>query len=170
MNMRLAHPVLFVTFLVTLPCFVFLLFCSGFLPVAGMAVLAARFVATLQPGVLLLLIPLMVEGVAYVVALHLIARAVVRRLPSDPRRARVAIGWIVAGCLLSTALPIQAFDCMDGHSVTRCSALQMYFGWLRARAPGETLYSGAQCGEGRTSRSRGSSVVHWRGKRSPGAQ
>jgi hypothetical protein len=36
---------------------------------------------------------------------------------------------------------------MDGHGVKRCSALRMYFGWMRSRAAGTSLYVDARCGD-----------------------
>ena len=69
--------------------------------------------------------------------------------PTGIRAIRVPLlaSALLAGCLVLTALPINAFDCMDGHPVTRCSALRMYFGWTRSRPAGTSLYTEAQCGD-----------------------
>jgi len=53
----------------------------------------------------------------------------------------------LAVCAIWTVVPINTFDCMDGHPATRCSALRMYFGWLRETKPGTSLYSEAKCGD-----------------------
>lgn len=134
-------------FIVAVPCFVFLLFCSGFLPIGAMAVLAGRLMATRDPGALVLLVPLVLEAGVYVFALNKLAHVVTRYVHRDRRRARAVLLTLLVGCLAWTVLPVNTFDCMDGHGVKRCSALRMYFGWMRARAAGTSRYVDAQCGD-----------------------
>lgn len=129
------------------PCFGFLVFCSGFLPVGAMAVLAVRFFSLRDPGGLIFLIPLALESALYLFLLNKLAHRVTRIIQRDPKRAMVFTLVFLAACVAWTVVPINTFDCMDGHPVTRCSALRMYFGWLRETKPGETLYSEAMCGD-----------------------
>ena len=149
MTSTLAHRLLFATLLLTAPCYLFLIFCGGFLPVGAMVVFASRLAMSgLALAAIAFAIPLLVEIGVYAYLLHLATRAIVQRLPADPEANRLAIALLIVGCLATTALPLNHFDCMDGHGPTRCSALLMYFGWMRTpQVPESTLYSGARCGD-----------------------
>jgi len=147
MTAKAAKNAILAGLIVACPCFVFLLFCSGLLPVGAMAVLAGRLVASRDPGALVLLVPLMLEAGIYVFVLNKLAHVVTRYLHPDRPRASAVLLTLLAGCLASTVLPVNTFDCMDGHGVRRCSALRMYFGWTLRRAPGTSLYIDAQCGD-----------------------
>jgi len=140
---------LFTTLLLTVPCYLFLVFCAGFLPVGTMIMFVAQL-ATSGPDLaaIAFAIPIFLEAGVYAFLLRLLSLAIIRRLPSDPRKRRGVVALIFAGCVASAALPINLFDCMDGHGPTRCSALRMYFGWMRTpQVPESTLYSGARCGD-----------------------
>jgi hypothetical protein len=147
LEVRATKNVILAGLVVALPCFVFLLFCSGFLPVAAMAVLAGRLVESGDPAALVLLIPLILEAGIYLFVLNKVAYVVARYVHRDRRRPRAVLLSLLAGCVAWTVLPVNTFDCMDGHGATRCSALRMYFGWMRSRAPGTSLYVDAQCGD-----------------------
>jgi hypothetical protein len=134
-------------FIVAFPGFVFLLFCSGFLPVAAMAVFAGRLVASRDPASLALLVPLVLEASLYVFLLNKLANVVTRYVHRDRRRGGAILLTLLIGCVAWTALPVNTFDCMDGHAAKRCSALRMYFGWMRGRPAGTSLYVEAQCGD-----------------------
>ena len=131
----------------TFPCAGFLLFCSGILPVGAMAVLIVRFFSLRDPSGLIFVVPLALESALYLFLLNKLARGVTRIIQRDPQRAMIFIFVFLAACAIWTVVPINTFDCMDGHAVTRCSALRMYFGWLRETKPGTSLYSEAKCGD-----------------------
>jgi hypothetical protein len=134
-------------FILAFPCLVFLLFCGGFLPVGAMAVLAGRLVASRDPGSIVLLAPLVLEAGIYVFLLNMLARVVARYVDRDRRRAGTMVVTFWLGCLVWSALPVNTFDCMDGHPAQRCSTLRMYFGWMRSRPEGTSLYVDARCGD-----------------------
>jgi len=144
---RATKNVILAGFIVAFPCFVFMVFCAGFLPVGAMAVLAGGMVDSGDPAVLILLVPLILEAGIYVFLLNKLALFVARYVHRDRRRGGPILIALLAGCLVWAALPVNAFDCMDGHGVTRCSALRMYFGWMRSRPPGTRLYTDARCGD-----------------------
>jgi hypothetical protein len=133
--------------IVACPCFVFLLFCNGFLPVGAMAILAGKLVASRDPGVLVLLGPLVLEGGIYVFVLNKLAHVVTGYLHRARWRTGAVLMMLSAGFLVSTMLPVNAFDCMDGHSLKRCSALRMYFGWMESRAAGTSGFVDPGCGD-----------------------
>lgn len=58
----------------------------------------------------------------------MLAYRVTRIIQRDPKRAAAFLLVFLAACVVWTVVPINNFDCMDGHPVTRCSALRMYFG------------------------------------------
>ena len=139
---------LFVTLLLTVPCLLFLVFCAGFLPVGAMIMFVAQLATSGDLVSIAFAIPTLLEAGVYAFLLRLLSLAIIRRLPSDPRKRRGVVALIFAGCVASAALPINQFDCMDGHGPTPCSALRMYFGWMRTpQVPESTLYSGARCGD-----------------------
>jgi hypothetical protein len=145
-RVRVTKNAILAAFIVAFPCFVFLLFCSGLLPVAAMAVLAGRFLASRDPAALVFLVPLILEAGIYVFVLNKLAHVVTRYVHRDRRRTGAVLLVVLTGCLW-TVLPVNTFDCMDGHGVKRCSALRMYFGWMRSRAAGTSLYVDARCGD-----------------------
>ncbi len=146
-TLRVTKNAILAGLIVAFPCFVFLLFCKGVLPVAAMAILSGRFLATRDLAALTLLVPLVLEAGVYVFILNRLARALARYAHRDARRAGAVLLVVLVACLAWTVLPVNTFDCMDGHRVKRCSALRMYFGWMRGRAAGTSLYTGAQCGD-----------------------
>src|SRR5262245_43939895 len=112
-----------------------------------MVFLSGRFLATRDLAALTLLVPLVLEAGVYVFVLNRLAQAVARYAHRDARRAGAVLLLVLVGCLAWTVLPVNTFDCMDGHGVKRCSALRMYFGWMRGRAAGTSLYTDARCGD-----------------------
>jgi hypothetical protein len=104
-------------------------------------------VASRDPGVLVLLVPLVLEAAIYLFVLNKLAQVVSRYLYREGRRTRSVLLTLMAGCLVWMLLPVNSFDCMDGHGVTRCSALRMYFGWMRTRSPGTSLCVDSRCGD-----------------------
>jgi hypothetical protein len=132
---------------VAFPCYVFLLFCNGVLPVGAMAILAVRLILKRDPAALILLIPLVLEAAIYLFVLNKLAQRITRHVHRDSSRTRILVLAFLAGSIAWTIVPINAFDCMDGHPLTRCSAFRMYLGWLRQTVPGSTLYQRARCGD-----------------------
>ena len=131
----------------TFPCVGFLVFCNGILPVGAMAVLVVRFLSLRDPGALIFVIPLALESALYLFLLNKLAHRLTRVIQRDPKRAMIFMCVFLAACATWSVVPINTFDCMDGHAGTRCSALRMYFGWLRETKPGTSLYSEAKCGD-----------------------
>jgi len=108
---------------IAVPCPVTLLFCSGLVPLATLAGVIGVTVASapLTDG-LIVLTPLAVEGTLYLWLMRWIAARLVRR--SRPR----TLAFVAAALLILAATPVYFFDCMDGHTVTRCSVVDMLRG------------------------------------------
>src|SRR5262245_50278107 len=83
---RTTKNVILAGFIVAFPCFVFLMFCAGFLPVGAMAVLAGSLVDSGDPAALVLLVPLVLEAGIYVFLLNKLALVVARYVQRDRRR------------------------------------------------------------------------------------
>ena len=96
---------------------------------------------------LVLLVPLILEAGIYVFVLNKLAGVVAGYVYRDHRRAGAVLLTLLVGGVAWTLLPVNTFDCMDGHGIKLCSALRIYFGWIPARAPGTSLYVDAQCGD-----------------------
>jgi hypothetical protein len=130
------------------PCYVILPFCYGLLPVGAIAIQAVRLlpITLADPAALILLGPLVIEAAIYTYLLHKVAGWVARSMERHPLRAKGTLFTLVIAGITLIAVPIDAYDCMDGHGLKRCSALHMYIGWTEKRlitAP----YIEPQCGD-----------------------
>jgi hypothetical protein len=147
-NVRLARRAILAGLVAVFPCYVILPFCHGLLPVGAAAIQAVRLllITLADPAALVLLAPLVIEAAIYMYLLHKVAGWLARSIERNPGRARVALfASVIAGIAL-IAVPINAYDCMDGHGVKRCSALHMYVGWVHKR-PITAPYVEPQCGD-----------------------
>jgi hypothetical protein len=117
---------------VTTPCPATLLLCYGLVPPAVLAAMTLR-IAIREPGFGWIIAGIYVVQLAVVLwLLRWIARRLVSRL--SPR----ALGLTAAGLIVASLAPIYFYDCMDGHSLMRCSMP----GLLRA-----AVTDGNQCGD-----------------------
>jgi hypothetical protein len=147
-HVRLTRPAILAGLVVVFPCFVILPFCYGLLPVGAVAIQAVRLlrITLADPAALVLLAPLVIEAALYMYLLHKVAGWVARSIERNPGRARVALFTLVVAGITLIAVPINAYDCMDGHGLKRCSALHMYIGWAQKR-PVTAPYVEPECGD-----------------------
>lgn len=143
--------VILVTMLLTIPCFVFLLLCAGFLPVGVMGLLAFNQVLRLTSDLfwLVIIVALLVaEAAIYIFVFTRLTRLLSRFIVRAPKTGGMLmlLGVVLVGMLMFF-LPIYSLDCMDGHSLKRCSAARMYFGWFGTLSDPRNAWLDAQCGD-----------------------
>jgi hypothetical protein len=114
------------------PCPVSILFCNGLLPPA---IVLGVIVTTLAREPYLGWVfagPLALELALLLWLLRWIAKRLVARLSER------ALTATVAAVLIAAMMPLYSWDCMDGHSLTRCSVPRMVLGMVA---------EGRQCGD-----------------------
>lgn len=123
---------LFAILVVSVPCFVFMLLCGGFLPVGVMVLALLR---ALWLGNLFLATLLLPHIALYALLLHWVARRVARYAARTGRGSAILLVASVLA-VIPLLVPLYWFDCMDGRHQTTCSGVRMYVGWLQSGLAG----------------------------------
>jgi hypothetical protein len=142
---RITRRCLFGIMAFSVPCFVFMLLCGGFLPLGVMVLSLLRALGFLDLFRATLLLP---HLALYTFLLHRVARGAARHAVRTQHGSAILLVVAAALAAIPMLVPVYWFDCMDGRSATTCSGAQMYVGWFRALPLGRlTAWVDGSCGD-----------------------